>query len=313
MAHKAPGKHYREGITLVEMMRRFPDGATAEAWFTENRWLTGPVCPKCGSTNIQSGTKHKTMSYRCRSCRKYFSFKTGTVMEGSKLGAQIWLIASYLLTTGLKGQASMKLHRDLGITQKTAWHLAHRIRETWPRASNAKFSGPVKVDETYVGGLEKNKHAKKKLKAGRGGVGKTAVVGTKDRSTGQIHAKTVMKTDKKTLCDLVKERVESGSQVFTDDFSAYQGIPFDHKTVKHSAGEYVEGETHTNGIEGFWAMFKRGFKGTYHRMSEKRLDRYVTEFTGRHNVRCADTMDQMTRMAPGMVGKRLKYDDLVGD
>lgn len=312
MAQNAPGKHYRKGITFVEMVKQFPDDAAAEAWFTENRWPAGVTCPRCGSDNIHSGTKHRTMPYRCRSCRRY-SVKTGTVMERSKLGLQIWLLASYLLTTGLKGQASMKLHRDLGITQKTAWHLAHRIRETWPRSPGAKFPGPVEVDETYVGGLEKNKHGDKKLKAGRGGVGKTAVVGSKDRATaGQIHAQTVSQTDAKTLQGYVGDRTEPGCKVFTDDHASYQGVPFEHKTVKHSTGQYVDGEAHTNGIEGFWVMFKRGFKGTYHKMSEKHLDRYVTEFAGRHNTRNADTMDQMTRMALGMQGKKLRYTDLIG-
>ena len=161
MAHKAPGKHYREGMSLVEIIRMFPDDAAAERWFTKVRWPDGAHCPHCGSVNVQDGTKHKTMPYRCRDCRKWFSVKTGTVMQSSKLGLQVWAVATYLLTTGLKGQASMKLHRDLGITQKTAWHLAHRIRETWAK-KNKPMAGPVEVDETYIGGLEKNKHAHKK-------------------------------------------------------------------------------------------------------------------------------------------------------
>ncbi len=160
MAHKAPGKHYREGISLVDVMRMFPDDAAAECWFTEVRWPDGLHCPHCGSTNVQDGTKHKTMPYRCRDCRKWFSVKTGTVMHSSKLGLQVWAVASSLLTTGIKGQASMKLHRDLGITQKSAWHLAHRIRETWAR-KNPPFAGPAEADETYIGGKLKTMHAKK--------------------------------------------------------------------------------------------------------------------------------------------------------
>ena len=156
MAHKAPGKHYREGMSLVEIIRMFPDDAAAERWFTKVRWPDGAYCPHCGSVNVQDGTAHKTMPYRCRDCRKWFSVKTGTVMQSSKLGLQVWAVATYLLTTGLKGQASMKLHRDLGITQKTAWHLAHRIRETWVK-KNETMAGPVEVDETYIGGREKNR------------------------------------------------------------------------------------------------------------------------------------------------------------
>ena len=153
MARNAPGKHYRQGITLVQVMRMFPDGVIAEAWFVKNRWPNGVRCPHCDSDNIQSGASHPTMPFRCRTCRKRFSAKTGTVMQGSNLGYQVWALAGYLMSTSLKGVSSMKLHRDLGVTYKTAWHLAHRIRETWQR-DMAPFDGPVEVDETYIGGRD---------------------------------------------------------------------------------------------------------------------------------------------------------------
>ena len=313
MAHNAPGKHFRKGLSLVEVTRMFPDDATAERWFTEIRWPNGPRCPHCGSDNIQSETAHKTMPCRCRACRKWFSVKTGTVMQSSKLGLQVWALASYLLTTGIKGQASMKLHRDLGVTQKTAWHLAHRIRETWAKADGPPFAGPVEVDETYVGGKRKNMpKAKRETLEGRGAVGKVAVAGAKDRATKRVSAATVPATDGPTLQGFVRARAEAGAKVYTDDARAYRGMPdFDHEAVQHSVGEYVRGMAHTNGMESFWAMLKRGYQGTYHHMSPKHLDRYVTEFEGRHNDRDADTIDQMADMGRGMVGKRLRYNDLI--
>ena len=312
MASKAPGKHFRKGVSLVEITRMFPDNAAAERWFVEARWPDGVHCPVCGSANVQERATRKPQPYRCRDCRKDFSVKTDTLMHNSKLGLQVWAIAIYLLATNLKGVSSMKLHRDLSITQKSAWHLAHRIRETWQDVAGP-FAGPVEVDETFVGGKRRNmSKAKRSELKGRGSVGKVAVAGAKDRATNQVSAKVVPATDAPTLQGFVRERAARGATVYTDDASAYAGLPdlfnnYRHDTVRHSVGEYVRGMAHTNGIESFWATLKRAHKGTFHKLSPKHLGRYVCEFAGRHNDRRADTVDQMRHMAAALHGKRLPY------
>jgi len=314
MARRAPGQHYRKGISLVEIMRMFPDDATAEAWFAETRWPDGPRCPACDSDNVLSGAKHKTMPYRCRAkgCRKRFSVKTGTVMEASNIGYQKWAMAMYLSLTSLKSVSSMKLHRDLDISQKSAWHMAHRLRQAF--AQNADpMAGPVEVDETFVGGKRKNMSNAKRAEladAGRGTIGKTAVAGIKDRASNEVRATVVADTTRDTLQGFVREHAAPGATIYTDEATAYAGLP-NHETVRHSVGEYVRDQAHTNGLESFWAALKRAHDGVFHKMSPKHLDRYVQEFAGKHNVRGADTRDQLRGLVADMDGQRLTYDALI--
>ncbi len=304
-----PGKSYRNGISLIQLTKLFPDEEAARQWFEAERWPDGPVCPKCQSTAIAECKDHKPQPYRCKTCRKHFSVRTDTVLARSHVPLQKWVFALYLYVTSLKGVSSMRLHRDLDVTQKTAWFMAHRIRKAL-ESEGALFAGPIEVDEAYLGGREKNKHASKKTKAGRGPVGKAAVVGLKDRETNKVSAQVVEHTNQATLQAFVNARRADGAKVYTDEHGGYVGLD-NHESVKHSVGEYVKDQAHTNGIESFWASLKRGYTGTYHKMSVKHLDRYVNEFAGRHNLREADTLDQMAHVAAGCVGQRLLYQDLI--
>ena len=316
MGKKAPGRADREGITMMQLGEMFPTEESAREWFEAKVWPDGRHCPKCGSVRTAEAS-HAKMPYWCTDCRSYFSAKIGSVMENSRLGYRKWVWAIYLHLTSLKGVSSMKLHRDIGVSQPTAWYMLQRIRKAFERDDDEPpFSGPAEVDEAYFGGIRKNmSNAKRKALAntGRGTVGKTAVVGVKDRASGQIRTEVVERTNAETLQSIVVENTLPGATVYSDEAAAYKGVPRDHEAVNHSVGEYVRDMVHVNGMESFWAGLRRAQKGVYHKISPKHLHRYVADFAARHGVRSMDTIEQMAYAASAMAGKRLSYKALIAD
>ena len=259
MAKKAPGKAHREGMTIVQLMEMFPTEKAAIEWFEATIWPDGRHCPKCGSLRTREAS-HKKMPYWCTDCRSYFSVKTNTPLANSKVPMRKWATAIYLCLTSLKSVSSMKLQREIGVSQPTAWFMLHRIREAWRQDDGEPFDGPLEFDETYVGCLRKDKSSAQWAEAtGRGAADMTAVVGAKDRDNNQVAAKVLHSTDKTAIQNFVAENAETGTVVYIDDAAAYEGIPNPHETVKHS-------------------------------VSPKHLQRYVSEFAGKHNIRDSGTL-----------------------
>ena len=310
---KAPGKSHRKDLTLLEITNMFGDEVKAHKWIEQKRWPDGPYCPRCGSVNIKVGVPHKSMTHRCSDCagKPMFSVKVGTCMEGSKLKYRVWAVGIYLFTTNIKGISSMRLHRELGIGQKAAWFMLQRLRLAY-EADTEPFSCPVEIDETYMDGKRKNmpKSKRKELKS-RGAVGKVAVIGAKDRVTNRVMARPVANANATTMQGFAEGTTMGDAKVYTDDAAGYRDIVRSHEAIRHSVGEYVRNQVHTNSIESFWAMLKRAHSGVYHKISPNHLDRYVNELAGRHNNRDANTTDQVARIITGMGEKRLRYRELI--
>ena len=274
---------------LMQLFRAFPDEQAAIDHLTAIRWASGKYCPLCGNADEKRiGTLTGTNTHKCYACRKRFSIKVGTIFQDTKLPLRTWFAAIWMITNHPKGIASTTLAKDLGITQKTAWFVLHRLRHAARTDSfNAPLSGDVEVDETFVGGRESNKHANKKLRLGRGGLGKAVVLGMIQRD-GEFRAGVVTDVKKTTLQGIVRQHVTPGSNVYTDESKSYIGLQGDyhHHTVNHQKGEYVrQFFAHTNTIEGVWALLKRQIIGVHHWVSPKHLDRYVGEMTYRFNRR----------------------------
>ena len=302
----------KETVSFDKFNKQFPDESAAVAYFEQRRWNGKPVCPHCGSFDVRERKNRKPMPFWCTDCRNYFSVRTGTVMEESRLPLRKWLMACYLLNVSRKGISSVQTATMLGVSQKTAWFLNHRIRRAMSVHADYPLEGIVEVDETYVGGKITNMHESKKPKKRGGTSGKAAVFGMRERD-GEVRAMHVSSVSARIIHGTIFENVTPHTFIFSDDNSVYRGLKLPHGVVAHTAGEYIRDQIHTNGIESFWAVLKRGHKGIYHKMSVKHLHRYVDEFSRRFNTSQVDTMDCIAMTIDAMVGKRLTYEDLTRD
>ena len=297
-------------ISTFQLFEMFPDQESARLYLEGRRWPNGVDCPHCGSQKITARQGVRVGYYRCRDCKEEFTVRTGTIFERSHVKLHKWIYAMYLVVTARKGISSMQLAKELGVTQKTAWFILGRLREACGDDFD-KLRGIVEIDEVYIGGKEANKHADKKLKAGRGPVGKTAVMGARERG-GKTVAKPVASADGETARTFARETVKPGATIYTDESRIYNRLPFDHDAVNHSSGEYVRGEVHSNGIEAAWAVLKRSIHGTWHHVSPKHLHRYANECTFRLNEGNCErhTLDRLGSFVSKAFNHRITYREL---
>ncbi|MBX7111292.1 MAG: IS1595 family transposase [Dehalococcoidia bacterium] len=302
--------------SLLEAVRYFEDPDVCRDFVVSLRWPNGVTCPRegCGSDRVAFVESRKI--WRCNGCRKQFSVKVGTIFEDSPIGLEKWLPAIWMLTSAKQGVSSYQLSRALGITQKSAWHMEHRIRVAMRTESfNKPLDGEVEADESFFGGKAKNMHYYKKLertKGGRGAAGKAIVMGVLQRG-GDVRANTIPDTRRRTLQSEVRKHVAPGSAVYTDALPSYRGLSDDylHEFVDHTY-EYVNGRVSTNSLEGFWSLVKRSVDGTYHSVEPVHLDRYLDEFTRRFNTRKLSDAQRFVLTVSSAIGRRLTYKELIG-
>lgn len=305
----------RSTISTFQLFQLFPDQETARLYLESRLWPNGTRCPDCKSG--ERITTRKQGFYRCNSCALDFTIRTGTIFERSHIPLHKWIYAMYLLVTARKGISSMQLSKEIGVTQKSAWFMLQRLREACSAPDNIdKLRGIVEVDEVFIGGREASKHKHKKANLGRGAVGKTPVLGMRERRGGRTVALPITDTSISAVQQAIHANVEVGSTIYSDEHSAYtdlNGLFFRHDSVNHSAGEYARGSVTVNGVESVWAVLRRGLHGVYHHVSEKHLARYVDEFTFRlyfGNV-ARHTMERLDSFVKAAVGKRITYKELI--
>ena len=296
----------------------FHNETKAREWLERRLWPDGPICPKCGvidQATLMQGELHRPGLYQCNACREPFTVTVNTLYERSKIPLHKWLAATHLMMASKKGMSALQVGRLLGLSKKTAWFLCHRIRESLRETNPDMLGGDgmtVEVDETFIGGLEKNKHRSKRKHQGTGGAGKEAVIALVERG-GRVRSHHVPEVNAKTLAPILEAQLHGASYVYTDEGGAMRkaGSQFKHHdSVNHSIGEYVRGDVHTNTIEGYFSIMKRGIHGVYHHVSQQHLKRYLAEYDFRYNEReklGVSDAARMTKSVNGIVGKRLYY------
>jgi transposase-like protein len=293
--------------SLIEAVRYFSDLDFCTKYLAELRWPDGPVCPRC------EGREHSYLTtrrvWKCKSCKKQFSVKVGTIFEDSPIGLDKWMVGIWLIANSKNGISSHEVGRALGISQKSAWFVLHRIRLAMRTGSFEMMNGEVEVDETYIGGKARNMHKSQRPKVGRGRStqNKTPVVGIIERD-GKVRALVVDDVKRRTLQSYVRDAVESGATVYTDEMPSYTGLnrDYDHRTVNHAI-EYVDGELHTNHIENFWSLLKRGLNGTYVSVRPFHLFRYLDERIFTFNERELTDLERFHKVLSQVTGRRLTW------
>lgn len=307
--------------TLQEAAKVFADPKVCEDFLVAIRWPNGMACPRCGCVEV-SDVKQKNPNARrlwyCLGCKRSFSVKVGTIFEDSPLKLDKWFLAFWLIVSAKNGISSLELHRYLGVTQKTAWHMNHRIREAMRTGSFERMSGEIEADETFIGGAERFKHKEKKV-GGTGWAGKAVVMGLLERGThedkpSKVHPRLVPDTRTETLHSEVLKSVEPGSVVYTDSHSAYRKLSehYVHGFVDHAVA-YAVGRVHTNGLENFWSLMKRCLKGTYVSVAPFHLERYLDEEAFRFNNRKITDPERFVRALGQVEGRRLTYAALTAE
>jgi transposase-like protein len=307
-----------EPKTLLEAIKHFADPNVTHELIVSLRWPNGVYCPTCGRTDIKFITTRRMWECKEKHPRRQFSSKVGTIFEDSPLGLDKWFAGIWMVANCKNGISSYEMARDLGITQKSAWFMDHRIRLAMKAGSIMKMDGEVEADESFIGGLAKNMHEKRRKHIGTGGAGKTAVLGILRRKNGKsgskVRAKAVPNVRAATLKSEIRENVEPGSHLYTDAWASYRGLgqDYQHEVIDHAV-EYVHGAVHTNGIENFWSLLKRTIKGTYVSVEPYHLGRYLDEQAFRFNEREDNDAGRFKSVLSSVSGRRLTYKELIGN